>query len=67
MTLVRPMASLTGGLEERNSTSTNTVSPLIVKQSDRRCEFSVYSVLRSVPSQYSRKTQPSAQDRQDQS
>ncbi|GKD14423.1 hypothetical protein Tco_1198830 [Tanacetum coccineum] len=46
----------------RNSISTNTVSPLIVKQSDRRCEFSV-----SVPSQYSRKAQPSAQDRQDQS
>ncbi|GKD53989.1 hypothetical protein Tco_1287376 [Tanacetum coccineum] len=41
MTSVRSMASLTGGLEERNSTSTNTVSPLIVKQSDRRCEFSM--------------------------
>ncbi|GJR81320.1 retrovirus-related pol polyprotein from transposon TNT 1-94 [Tanacetum coccineum] len=41
MTSVRSMASLTGGLGERNSTSTNTVSPLIVKQSDRRCEFSV--------------------------
>ncbi|GKA23430.1 hypothetical protein Tco_0709392 [Tanacetum coccineum] len=34
------MALHTGGLGERNSTSTNTVSPLIVKQSDRRCEFS---------------------------
>ncbi|GJV59255.1 hypothetical protein Tco_1465355, partial [Tanacetum coccineum] len=38
---VRSMASLTGGLGGRNSTSINTVSPLIVKQSDRRCEFSV--------------------------
>ncbi|GJY34261.1 hypothetical protein Tco_0418730 [Tanacetum coccineum] len=33
--------SLWWGLEERNSTSINTVSPLIVKQSDRRCQFSV--------------------------
>ncbi|GJW10219.1 hypothetical protein Tco_1576046 [Tanacetum coccineum] len=41
MTSVRSMASLTGGLGERNSISTNTMSPLIVKQSIRRCEFSV--------------------------
>ncbi|GJY56192.1 hypothetical protein Tco_0455307 [Tanacetum coccineum] len=38
---VRSNASLTGGLGGRNSISTNTVSPLIVKQSDRICEFSV--------------------------
>ncbi|GJS74445.1 reverse transcriptase domain-containing protein [Tanacetum coccineum] len=37
------MASLTGGLGGRNSISTNIVSPLIVKQSDRTCEF--FSVL----------------------
>ncbi|GKE32142.1 hypothetical protein Tco_1451464 [Tanacetum coccineum] len=41
MTSVRSMASLTGGLGERNSTLINTVNPLIVKQSDRKCEFSV--------------------------
>ncbi|GKG25039.1 hypothetical protein Tco_0395667 [Tanacetum coccineum] len=41
MTSVRSMASLTGGLGQRNSTSTNTMSPLIVKQSDCRCEFSL--------------------------
>ncbi|GJW81041.1 hypothetical protein Tco_0145016 [Tanacetum coccineum] len=35
------MASLTSGLGGRNSISTNTVSPLIVKLSDLRCEFSV--------------------------
>ncbi|GJT41983.1 hypothetical protein Tco_0941848 [Tanacetum coccineum] len=35
------MASLTSGLGERNSTSTNTVSPLIVKQSNHRCKFSI--------------------------
>ncbi|GJV75152.1 hypothetical protein Tco_1506736 [Tanacetum coccineum] len=46
MTSVRYMASLTGGLGERNSTSINTVSPLIVKQSDRRCELSVCQVSR---------------------
>ncbi|GJT73594.1 retrovirus-related pol polyprotein from transposon TNT 1-94 [Tanacetum coccineum] len=37
MTSVRSMASLTGGLGGRNSISTNTVSPLIVKQSDCTC------------------------------
>ncbi|GJY72132.1 hypothetical protein Tco_0475835 [Tanacetum coccineum] len=37
-------ASLTGGLGGRNSISTNTVSPLIVKQSDLRYEFSVQSL-----------------------
>ncbi|GJR80466.1 hypothetical protein Tco_0151251 [Tanacetum coccineum] len=47
MTSVRSMASLTGGLGERNSTSINSESPLIVKQSDRRCEFSVSSTKRA--------------------
>ncbi|GKF73814.1 hypothetical protein Tco_0220146, partial [Tanacetum coccineum] len=36
MTSLRSMASLTGGLGGRNSISTNTVSPLIVKLSDLR-------------------------------
>ncbi|GJZ65909.1 hypothetical protein Tco_0622605 [Tanacetum coccineum] len=57
MTSVRSMASLTGGSEERNSTSTNTVSPLIVKQSDRRCEFSFVVGVK--------KCSQSPQDRQD--
>ncbi|GJV28518.1 hypothetical protein Tco_1384966 [Tanacetum coccineum] len=49
MTSVRSMASLTGGLGERNSTSTNTVIPLIVKQSDRGCEFSVRTATKEDP------------------
>ncbi|GKB60450.1 hypothetical protein Tco_0916636 [Tanacetum coccineum] len=33
---VRPMASLTGGLEERNSTSTNTEEPLRSQHVDKK-------------------------------
>ncbi|GKA66670.1 hypothetical protein Tco_0766478 [Tanacetum coccineum] len=44
MTSVQLMASHTGGSKERNSTSTNTVNPQIVMQSDPICEFSVQHV-----------------------
>ncbi|GJZ98278.1 reverse transcriptase domain-containing protein [Tanacetum coccineum] len=48
--------------------STNRrVSPLVEKQQIADGEFSVVIMSRSVPTQYSRKSQPSAQDRQDQS
>ncbi|GJT37461.1 hypothetical protein Tco_0937326 [Tanacetum coccineum] len=43
MTSVLSMASLTGGLGGRNSISTNTVSPLIREQLDRRRILSVIS------------------------
>ncbi|GJV22251.1 hypothetical protein Tco_1371271 [Tanacetum coccineum] len=66
-----------GGLGGRNAISTITVSPPdLWKQSDRRYEFSVCQCqerirnlhpndLKILPTQYSRKAQPSARDRQD--
>ncbi|GKA01768.1 hypothetical protein Tco_0674433 [Tanacetum coccineum] len=41
MKLVQSMHHSTGGLEERTSTSTNTVEASVVKQSDRDAKFSV--------------------------
>nr|GEV19283.1 reverse transcriptase domain-containing protein [Tanacetum cinerariifolium] len=43
--LVQPMVFLIGGLSVRNSTSTDTVPPLIVMQSDLTCGFLVSNIV----------------------